>query len=91
MDEWRHRWRVALAFTTRCIRTLASRHAPWPLDRLAPIVEFAEPADTLAQAFDTACQSEYRWRVRLRQHADRGEAVDRLEPFGMSSWASDRR
>lgn len=45
---------LALAFTTRCIRTLASKHSPWPLDRLAPIVELAEPGDSLAQAFDTA-------------------------------------
>lgn len=46
--------RLALAFSTRSIRALASKHNPWPLDRLAPLVDLADPGATLAEAFDTA-------------------------------------
>ncbi|WP_071288687.1 sce7726 family protein [Mycolicibacterium llatzerense] len=52
MDE---RGRIlAQAFTTRCIRDLASKNNPLPLGRLAPLIDLAEPDATLAQAFDGA-------------------------------------
>ncbi|QFS94624.1 hypothetical protein FIV07_28015 (plasmid) [Mycobacterium sp. THAF192] len=50
-DQYR---RLASVFSTRCIRALASKHEPWPLDRLAPVVDLAGPGATLAEAFDTA-------------------------------------
>lgn len=46
--------KLAQAFTTRCIRLLASKNHPMPLDRLAPLLDLAAPDATLAQAFDTA-------------------------------------
>lgn len=45
---------LAQAFTTRCIRGLASKSNPLPLARLAPLIDLAEPDATLAQAFDAA-------------------------------------
>ena len=46
--------RLALAFSTRSIRALASKHNPWPLDRLVPVVDLADSGATLAEAFDIA-------------------------------------
>ncbi|MEX7469066.1 sce7726 family protein [Mycobacterium adipatum] len=51
-----------MAFSTRSIRALASKHNPWPLDRLAPLVDLAGPGATLAEAFDTA------YRVMAREY-----------------------
>ncbi len=61
MDE--HGRKLAHAFTTRCIRLLASKNHPLPLARLAPLLDLAAPDATLGQAFDTAYQtlaSDYR-------------------------------
>lgn len=45
---------LASAFSTRCIRQLASKNHPWPQDRLLPILELAGPGATLGEAFDNA-------------------------------------
>lgn len=45
---------LAAAFSTRCIRQLASKHHPWPWDRLEVVLEYALPDHTLADAYDAA-------------------------------------
>lgn len=45
---------LASAFSTRCVRSLASAHHPWPLERLAPLIDLVDHDAPLAEAFDAA-------------------------------------
>lgn len=45
---------LAAAFSTRCVRALASAHDPWPLERLAPLIDLVDHDAPLADAFDAA-------------------------------------